>query len=207
MTKLFLVRHGQTEFNRLQRYQGQIDNPLNEAGFAQAAALGQRLKDFQFQAVYSSDLLRARQTSEAILKNHPGISRPILVPELREINGGKFEGLKWEEILEKFPGEARLWQEDRLKYGPPGGENLAEVVERVKFFLGQLQIEQPGEESQVLVVTHGGILGVLLCHLLGMDLNRIWQWRNDPCSLTLLGLYPAGAIVSLVNDTAHLNQI
>jgi broad specificity phosphatase PhoE len=71
--------------------------------------------------------------------------------------------------------------------------------------LNRILREQPGENKTVLVVAHGGILGVLLCDLMGMDLNHLWKWRIDTCSVSILDIYPEGAIMSLFNDVAHLD--
>ncbi len=206
MPRLILVRHGQTIFNAQRRYQGQSDIELNEIGLAQAKAVAERLASFRFEAVYSSDLLRARQTAEIILSARP--PGPVLQtsPLLREVDGGGFEGLTWDEMTEKYPVEVHAWTEDRTHYAPPGGENLLQVVERLDKILAQIIEEQPSEERSVLVVTHGGAISTLLCRLLGMDLNRLWQWRTDNCSITILDTYPKGAIVSLFNDVNHMEK-
>lgn len=205
MPKLILVRHGQTDFNAQRRYQGQTDNPLNVVGMAQAATLRRRLAEMKLDAVYVSDLLRARQTAEIALQGHPANLNPTFLPTLREAGGGKFEGLTWEEMNERYPEAVKLWVEDKIRYGPPEGENVAQVVARVQQALAQIIAEQSGDERSVLIVAHGGILGILLCHLMGMDLNRLWQWRIDTCSISSLDLYKEGAILSLFNDTAHLD--
>lgn len=205
MPKLILVRHGQTNFNAQQRYQGQTDNPLNEIGMAQAATLQSRLAEFKLDAVYVSDLLRARQTAQLALDGHPNPPQPVFLSALREAHGGEFEGLNWDQMVERFPEEVKLWQEDRVRYGPPGGETVAQVLERVEQAYNQILREQSGENRTVLIVAHGGVLAVLLSYLMGMDLNRLWQWRIDTCSLTLVDIYPEGAILSLFNDTAHLD--
>ncbi len=205
MPKLILVRHGQTDYNFQRRYQGQTDNPLNETGLGQAEAVRRHLATFKFDAAYASNLIRAQRTAEIILQDHPSGLTPTPLPLLREASGGQFEGLTWEEITAHFPEEAALWQANKIWHSPPGGETMTELVERVRQALDQIVTEQPGEDRNVLVVAHGGIFGILLCYLMGMDLNRIWQWRIDTCSVTILDLYKEGAILSLFNDTAHLD--
>lgn len=205
MPKLILVRHGQTDYNAQRRFQGQIDNPLNAVGLAQAATLRRRLADIKFDAVYASDLLRARQTAESALQGHPSNLKPVFLEGLRESDGGKFEGLTWEEMNEQYPEAVKLWVEDKVHYGPPDGENVTQVVTRVRQAIQGIVTEHPGDDATVLIVAHGGILAVLLCDLMGMDLNRIWQWRIDTCSVTSVDIYKEGAILSLFNDTAHLD--
>jgi broad specificity phosphatase PhoE len=205
MPRLILVRHGQTDYNAQRRYQGQIDNPLNAVGLAQAEALRARLAEFKLDAIYVSDLIRARRTAEIALQNHPSQIMPVPLPTLREASGGKFEGLTWEEMCQIYPKEVELWQKDKVLNGPPEGENVAEVVERVQQALHQILKEQPEEGRTILVVAHGGIVAVLLCHLMGMDPNRLWQWRIDTCSVTIVDIYKEGAILSLFNDVAHLD--
>ncbi|MEI6046272.1 MAG: alpha-ribazole phosphatase [Chloroflexota bacterium] len=205
MPRLILVRHGQTDYNAQQRYQGQMDTPLNAVGVAQAKALRPRLADFKLDATYVSDLIRARQTAEIALQNHPSQITLKLLSTLREASGGKFEGLTWEEMCQQYPKEVELWQKDKVLYGPPEGENVAQVMERVAQAFNQILKEQPDEGRTVLVVAHGGVLAVLLCHLMGMDPNRLWQWRIDTCSVTIVDMYKEGAILSLFNDVAHLD--
>ncbi len=205
MPRLVLVRHGQTVYNAQRRYQGQTDNPLNATGLAQAEALRPRLATLKLDAAYASDLIRARHTAEIALQNHPDQPQLKLLTALREASGGGFEGLTWDEIVARYPEEAVLWQKDKIRHGPPGGENMEEVEGRVKLALEQILAEHPAENETILVSAHGGILGIMLCYLMGMDLNRIWQWRIDTCSITILDLYQEGAILSLFNDVAHLD--
>ncbi len=206
MLKLILVRHGQTDYNAQFRYQGQSDIPLNEVGLAQAEKLRMRLSDFQFDMAYCSDLQRARRTAEIILRDHSSGLEATSTPLLREVNGGGFEGLTWSEISDRYPEISRQWSEDRAAISPPDGESLNHAVERIIRFLEQFKTIPPSEERTVLIATHGGVIGVLLCYLMGMDLNRIWQWRTDTCSITIVSLYEKGAILSLYNDINHLGQ-
>jgi alpha-ribazole phosphatase len=206
MPKLILVRHGQTVYNAERRYQGQSDIPLNETGLQQAALLASRLQKIRLTAAYSSDLIRASKTAEIALARHPSGLTPKISPLLREISGGGFEGLTWEEIVAKYPDLAHKWSDNRGWHTPPGGEPLADAQERINKAIAQIVEENPGEDSSVLIVAHGGIISVLICTMLGIDLNKLWQLRIDSCSLTILDLYDKGAILSLFNDTSHLDD-
>ena len=130
MIKLILVRHGETDWNAQRRYQGQSDVPLNDAGQRQAAALAQRLEGVDISAIYSSDLRRARQTATAIASLHPLPVRDE--PRLKEISFGRWEGLTYGEIQERWPEEMAAWFADPIRVTPPGGERLAQVAERLR---------------------------------------------------------------------------
>ncbi len=206
MPRLILARHGQTAYNAARRYQGQTDIPLNDTGLRQAQALRRRLVTFKIDAAYTSDLQRASLTASIALEGHSSGLQPILLPALREVNGGRFEGLTWEDIHLKYPEVAKAWRADRTSVPPPDGEPLEMVAERVRQVLSMVLEQHPEENCNVLLVLHGGIIGVMLCHLLGMELKRIWQWRTDTCAISILDLYQEGAIVALYNDTSHMEN-
>lgn len=207
MPKLILSRHGQTDYNAQGRWQGQIDIPLNKEGLRQARALANRLRHFQIDAAYTSTLSRAHVTADTILDEHPSGVKAVRLNNLRETNGGLFEGLTREETVAKFPEAVELMRKDRIKYGPPGGETLVQVRDRAKSVLDQILEEHSEKDKNILVVAHGGIMGVTLCHLMGMALDRIVQWRIDNCSLTLVDYSWRGGIISLFNDTNHLLEL
>jgi broad specificity phosphatase PhoE len=204
MPKLIISRHGQTDYNAQGRWQGQIDIPLNQEGLRQARLLAKRLEHFQIDAAYTSTLSRAYVTADMILDGHPSGVQATRLANLQETNGGGFEGLTREQTMELYPEAVALMREDRLKYGPPGGETLVQVHNRVKLALAQILEEHPDKDKNVLLVAHGGITGVMLCHLMGMEIWRIMQWRIDNCSLTLVDFSHRGGILSLFNDTNHL---
>jgi broad specificity phosphatase PhoE len=179
---------------------------LNQIGEEQAQCLQERLASFTLDAAYCSDLQRARRTAEIGLSGHPSGLVPEVTPLLREVGGGEFEGRTWNEISEHFPELATQWRENRATVSPPGGENLIGVAERLRRFLDIVEQEHPDQNRTVLIVAHGGVVGVMLCLLMGTDLNRIWQWRVDSCSLTILDIYPKGPILSLFNDVSHLEK-
>ena len=110
MPRFILTRHGQTDFNAQQRYQGALDIPLNAEGEAQARFLTPRLASIKLDAAYTSDLQRAVKTAELALENHPSglTAKPLKL--LREINGGAFEGLKWGEFSSRYPEDALRWR-------------------------------------------------------------------------------------------------
>ncbi len=204
MPRLILARHGQTDYNLARRYQGSVDIPLNATGTAQAQELRGRVAGLRVDAAYCSDLTRTRQTSAIVLQNHPSGLTAKPTSLIREVSGGTFEGLTYDEIKAQYPEEQQAWEADRYNVAAPTGESLRDVQVRLLEFLEIVQKEQPGENRNVLVVAHGGIVSSLMCQLMGTDFNRLWQWRVDTCSLTIVDLYDKGAILSLFNDISHL---
>jgi broad specificity phosphatase PhoE len=150
LTELWLVRHGETDWNRERRFQGHADPPLNETGRAQARALAAELAAEQVDAVYTSDLARARETAD-ILAADLG-AEAVAMRELREIDVGEWQGLTWTEIEERFPEGVRAWQEHG--HGWTSGETYAALGARVVAALERIASDHPG--GRVLVVGHGG---------------------------------------------------
>lgn len=201
--RLLLARHGATANNAQQRYTGQSDVPLSPLGERQAEALGQRLASERLECVVASDLSRARRTAEAVAQPHDIAVR--LDADLREISLGAWEGATYAELLDREPEAMRRWQSDPTTYAPPGGETVAQVRDRLVVALERWRTAYPA--GTVLWVTHGGVIGILLCHLLGMDLNRRWQFRRDNAALTELDLGGDYAILMNLNDTTHLRTL
>lgn len=173
MVDLWLVRHGQTEWNVAGRWQGQAPEApgLNDTGWTQALAVQDQLKGFHFSAIYSSDLLRARQTAELIAK--PFGLKVILEPRLREMNLGAWEGLLFNEIEGQYPLALEERARDPFHTRAPQGEAPLEVAERVMATLNEIVLKHRGES--VLIVSHGVSLAVILCHGQGIPLNQVYD--------------------------------
>ena len=200
MSKLILVRHGDTELNSDERYWGHSDVKLSAAGFRQAERLRDRLAAQKIDAIYSSNLQRASETAEVITSRHQ--LAVTTCAELREINFGKLEGLTFDEINQLYPEVTRLWAEGSSTLQYPGGESLDELNNRVSNFIGRLKKHTP--EETILIVAHSGPLRLLMCQLLGIGLQHWRQFRLDLASLSMLEPHPQGAILSLLNDVSHL---
>lgn len=207
MPKLILTRHGQTDYNAQHRYQGHTDIPLNAMGVAQARLLAERLRKVHLDAVYCSDLQRASYTAELVLQVHPSGLQPTVTPLLREISGGSFEGRTWEENKALFPEVTTLWENENGWYTPPDGETLEQVLERLRQVINTIVHEYPGDDKTVLLVVHGGVIGLLVGYLIGLEPHRLRQLRADSCSLTIIDIYQKTAILSLFNDTNHLESL
>jgi alpha-ribazole phosphatase len=202
MTRLLLVRHGLTDWNAAQRFQGQHDVPLNDIGRHQAAALAERLAGEPLQAIFASDLQRARATAAAIVDRHPC---PITIEaRLREISFGAWEGLTYAEIAAGHPEVLAAWEKNILENAPPGGETLNQLAGRVQAVLDELLLAQDGET--ILLVAHGGPLQVLICLALGLPPEKYWQFHLSPGSLSEIAIYPQGGILNLLNDTCHQEE-
>jgi probable phosphoglycerate mutase len=186
MTDFVFIRHGETDWNRQQRFQGQIDVPLNVTGQAQAARLGERLAAERPDLLLSSDLGRALQTAAPLASAWALPAR--LQPALREQNFGVLEGLDVPTIKEQHPDLWALWLEHRSDFTLPGGESLRDFHARVLGAVRELATQRPGQT--LAVVTHGGVLdmlwrtvhglsldGLRACEIPNTGINRM-RWRN-----------------------------
>ena len=201
--RILLARHGLTDWNIQNRFQGQSNIPLNVVGVRQAQALGSRLAGEPIDHIYASDLDRTSQTASAIAAHH---QCPLaLTSALRELHFGEWEGLTYEQIQESDPQGLETWNQDTLDYAPPGGESLKVLANRISTFKEDISTRH--SRGTVLLVTHGGCLQVLLCLALEVSPQRYWQFRLSPASLSEIRFYQAGAIISLLNDRCHLNTI
>jgi alpha-ribazole phosphatase len=152
--------------------------------------------------VYSSDLKRALATAKTIASEHQ--LEVITCPELREINFGECEGLTFEEICQLHPEMAELRADWNLQIKFPGGESVDELNTRLSKFLDTLK--QHAAEQTILIVAHSAPLRLLICHLLGIELQHWRQFRLDLASLSILETYPRIAIISLLNDVSHMGE-
>jgi len=200
LSRLLLVRHGETELNSTERYWGRTDVTLSAVGLRQAEQLRDRLTTEKINAVYSSDLRRSSLTAETIASRHK--LEVLICPELREIDFGQLEGLTFDQISQLYPEVTRLWMERSPKLKYPGGESIYQFNNRVGDFMRRL--EKHAEQETILIVAHSGVLRTLACQLLGIELRHRWQIRLDLASLTVIETYPQGAILSLLNDVSHL---
>jgi alpha-ribazole phosphatase len=200
MMTLWIVRHGQTDWNAQKRYQGHSDIPLNATGEAQAQQIAERLSSERLHAIISSDLRCAVQTADAIASHHKLSVQ--LEPRLRESNFGVFEGLRYKDVIDQHKLMAEAWFTDP-ENPPEGGEKLSEVAARVSAAIDTL-ISQFSSNKRLVLVGHDGSLRLLLCYLLEMPSTQYWRFNLDPCSLTRVNVYPGGAILVRLNDVSHL---
>ncbi|MGB9920318.1 MAG: alpha-ribazole phosphatase [Moorellales bacterium] len=202
-TRVYLVRHGETEWNSLGQFQGHQDVALSEKGRRQAECARERFSGENIAAFYASDLRRALETAVIIAGPHGKPVEPV--PELREMDFGCWEGLTFEQIAGRYPTELVAWFRGPGTVGVPGGESFAQVQERAWAALRRIATRHPGE--RVLVVSHGGTIRALLCAALNLSSDAVWRLRLDNAAISTIDFYSDGPVVSLVNDCSHLRGL
>jgi len=175
MRKIYLVRHGQTDANAEKKYCGQTDVDLNHKGLRDAASIAKVLKNTSFDTIVSSDLKRTIQTAELINEYHQ--LEIELIPDFREINFGKFENLTFEEIGDKYPEEKKKMLKEKINYNFLEGESLRTLNKRVIQAFNQLLKEKKSED--LLIVSHGGVIRMILTEILSGDINNYWSIEVD----------------------------
>jgi alpha-ribazole phosphatase len=198
--RLILIRHGTSTWNDERRIQGQLDPPLSERGREQVRRLAPRFVDSRVEAIYSSDLQRARATAEAIGAVLGRV--PELWPELREVGLGDWEGKTREEILASHPAEWQQWTDHPSWDVVPGGEGADAFEARVGAVMQR--ILERHSHGRVVVVTHGGVIQVALLRIVGRSSNGLFPFRIENSSLTVFQGSPNRLVVGRVNDTCHL---
>lgn len=202
MTKLLLVRHGESEFNHAGKFAGFSDVDLTDTGRWQVERLRERIAEEKIDAVYSSDLKRAVKTAEIAMEGR-GICITTC-PEVREINYGEVDGLPFSEIKARYPDLAKQLSTSELELAFPGGETFSEFVQRVATFKDRLA--KHGQTETVLLVAHGGPLRALLCSMLGISQSSWWQLSIDNASLSIVETHSRGTVLRLLNETYHLRD-
>lgn len=208
MVQIYFVRHGQTEWNLIRKFQGQTDIPLNEVGRQQARLAAQQLGEKNFDVMYSSDLSRAAETADIINACHNlDIVRDA---RLRERCFGKFEGHTIAETREKYPELRKGYEEDKLNFKIPGGESRLEFIRRVGGMLDDIHRNHDGQT--VAVVSHGGVLGSMVSHIVSQKLNfdspqfvPLFSIKN--CSISQLEFSNGQWLIQSLNETHHLNAL
>ncbi len=179
-TRLYLIRHGQSVWNRERKVQGQTNSPLTELGQKQAEAVADLSATRKVDALYASDLTRAHETGNAIGRKVN--LQPKLDPRLREMSYGILEGLTWDEAEKQHPGMYAA-----LRGGPPDkvipeGESRLQLVARGRDFLASVVHHHEGQD--VVAATHGGLIAYVLRSLLNIPLDAPPAFRTPNCALT-----------------------
>ncbi len=176
-TKLILIRHGITEWNKEGRYCGYKDVGLSRQGKAQVVKLRAGLKNISFDRIYCSDRKRALATRAILF----GRSDFVKVKSLREINFGVFEGLKHDEIMEKYPKVYREWLTDPYKGRIPNAESMQVFKKRIQEAINKILHFNRGKT--IAVVCHGGVIGIFLSSILKS--RDFWDYVPSPASITI----------------------
>lgn len=204
MTKLYLIRHGETDFNIEKRFQGQSDVPLNAAGHAQAAVVAEALATMHFDRIYSSDLVRAMETARAIAGYH---SLPVTPdPRWRECSTGEWTGMTVDEVNQRWPGVLEdWWRNGFVESTPAGGESLADLTARAREAMLAMGEAHPGE--QIAIATHGGTIRAAIAVALDVPPTIFTRVGVDNCSVTTIEVYPDhGLYLRGTNDISHFTR-
>jgi probable phosphoglycerate mutase len=198
---MLLVRHGETTLTAEDRFAGSTDVPLGPAGQMQAERLAARLAHDPIAAAYCSPMQRAVKTAAIVARPH---QRELLAREgLREIDHGRWEGLRRAEVEVQYPDEYAAWEDDPYTFAPTGGESGVQVVARALPVIREIVVAHPGEN--VLVVSHKATIRLIIASLLGFD-ARGYRDRLDqsPACLNVLDFKtPTRARLMLFNDVSH----
>lgn len=206
LTRFYLVRHGETTWNKEFKYQGQADIPLTDFGREQAQSVAKALKDHDFDIIYSSDLSRAKETAKIINRYH---NLDIALSEdIRELSFGKWEGFTYNELEKKVPEKLREWQDNPIYVRPPGGENLLDLFKRTNRFILEAVKHYP--RNRILVATHAGPIRAILAQILDLKWEFFWKFKITNTSVTEFvydgsgDLKDSKSFIVSVNNVCHL---
>jgi len=207
--RFLLVRHGETDWNRQKRFQGQIDVPLNENGRAQSQQAAEFLKPIAIHYAVSSPMLRPKETAEIILQHHPDV--PLdLEDNLKEISHGLWEGKLEAEIEAEYPGTLHQWQRSPETVQMPEGENLQQVWERAIAawdHIVQAAASRPNPGT-TMVVAHDAVNKAILCYVLGLGPEHFWNFKQGNGAVSVIDYVQTTdipAVLMAMNITVHLS--
>lgn len=201
--RLLLVRHGESEWNRIHRYQGQIDTKLTELGLEQAELLGTRLSSEAIDCIYTSPLQRCSLTAQAIARHHP--QAPLIEDRATiEIDHGEWQGLSADEVGTRYSEGLAEWRRFPTRSQMPGGESFSNVLKRCLDFRDQLLAERA--DQQIVVSTHDVVVKVLVADALGLPmdrLNRIWIGN---ASISVIDYGSDLPFLAAISESCHLGS-
>jgi alpha-ribazole phosphatase/probable phosphoglycerate mutase len=208
VTTLYLIRHGETEGGEVRRYKGTIDVPLSEKGLRQMEQISKYIvekggKGGLMSAVYCSDLTRAIRSAEIVAE--PYSLKPIIVSSLRERNFGLWEGMSFDEIMEKYPLEFDAWAGNPLKFSPMEGESTLAMRDRV--IQAMSEIMENHNKENISIVAHGGVNRIILCHILGIPLENIFRIEQDYGAVNIIEFWDKYPVVKLLNGSSNVESI
>jgi probable phosphoglycerate mutase len=200
---LYMVRHGQTVSSRENRFTGSSDPPLTAVGEAMAQAFGDAYASTKWEAIYTSPMLRARQTADP-LSRLTGV--PTTIEDgLKEIGYGEWEGLRQEEVKQRWPQAFEYWADDVASRGTPGGETAFTVAARAMRVVEEIRCRH--HQGNVLIVSHKATLRIITCALLGLDVRLFRQRIAQPvCAVTMFAVTETTALLTIHGDRSHLSE-
>lgn len=202
--RLIIVRHGESEWNRIGRYQGQQDAALSELGILQAEALARRLQHEPLDAIFSSPLQRAARTAQAIARHHPAVPFQY-APELLEICHGDWEGLMAEEVIERYSEGLHEWRTHPTRAQMPNGESFSNILKRVLDLKDLFCHTYEGRN--VLVSTHDVVVKILVADALGMNMDRINRIWVTNASISVIEYGDDLPYLVSLSEACHLGRL
>jgi len=203
MTSIYLVRHGQTAWNKEEIFRGRTDVPLDETGLKQAELAAEYFKGIEIHGIYSSPLVRAWQTAEKIAQSHSLKVQPL--DGIIDLSFGNWEGHPHQEIKKIDSERYKQWVEEPHRVRLPGGESLDEVRIRSMAALEEVIQKHPGKT--LVLVSHRVINKVLICGILGIDNSHFWQIGQDTTAINLFQYKNGKYVLSILNETCHLKRL
>jgi len=198
--RLILIRHGETLWNEKKRFQGISDIELSTKGRAQACALARSLRKEPLTAIYTSPLIRARQTADCLAEHH---ACPIVIAEgLKEINQGELDGLTGEDLRKNYPDFLLRWRTEPENTILPGGESLGGLQKRAWAVIEDIARKHARET--VAAVAHSFVILTIVCRALEIPLRSFRRFRQDPTAKNVLEFDERGITLRCLNDTCHL---
>lgn len=203
MTRIYLVRHGQTAWNKEEIFRGRTDVPLNETGLREAQLAGEYFREMEIHAIYSSPLLRAWETAQKIAD--------VQRLEVRSLQGiidmcfGEWEGQSLKDVQEKDGQRFQQWKNEPHLVKIPGGETLDEVRDRAMAVLEKTIKSHSGKT--LLFVSHRVVNKVILCSILGLDNSHFWQIGQESTAINLIQHREGKYVLSLLNEACHLKRL
>jgi len=200
---LYMVRHGQTAASRENRFSGSSDPPLTAVGEAMAQAFALAYASLKWDAIYTSPMLRTRQTADALFRL-TGV-QAIVEAGLKEIDYGEWEGLRQEEVKERWPEAFEHWADDVASRGTPGGETAFQVAARAMRVVEGIRSRH--ERGNVLLVSHKATLRVITCGLLGLDVRLFRERIAHPVgAVTMFVVTRQTAQLTVLGERSHLPE-
>lgn len=202
--RMIIVRHGESEWNKIHRYQGQLDTPLSELGIKQAWALAERLRTEPIASFYTSPLQRCSYTTEIIASYHPGV--PVYQDvALLEIHHGEWQGKYADEVASQYREGLEEWRKYPMRSQMPGGESFSNVYKRSLEFKERVLAKHRGQT--IAVITHDVVIKILVADALMMHMdaiNRIWLTSGG---MTIIAYGEDMPYLASLNETTHLGDM
>ncbi len=200
MKNIYLIRHGESEYNAKKIIQGHIDTNLSPKGFVQARLVGEYLKKFNIQKIISSDLRRAYQTATTISDI---LDMEVIIDKrIREMHFGEWEGRTYEHIYQNNLEDFQNWLKNPVACPLPSQEDIKKFVNRLNLFINDLK---KMEEENIAVVAHGGSIQGIICLLCDLGIQNIWGLMHNNTGISLVQLNENRTNLKFLNSSEHLD--